>query len=375
MTYTLLLPPVPSATAVWDGPGMSLGAATDTFGADEALPLVPGATEAFLRSTLASAATAGAPQSIYVDRSRAPEFLVRALAATPSSGRAAHNTDPLQPLMHRLRWHKSPGECAALRASAAAGAAALRTCMEATRPGVTEGGLEALFDFEMRSRGGAQAPAFPAVVGGGANACTIHHRHTDEVLRDGECVLMDAGGERWGYCSDITRTWPVDGTFRKPHRLVYEHVAEAHRACVEACVTGATLVDIHALSRQMLMRALRDIGVDLSGVDMRAFYPHSVGHWLGMDVHDVSSVSHASPLRPGVVLTIEPGLYLRDLGGRVPPEFVGIGVRIEDDVLVTEGAPEVLSDPGVAPVGVREIEALVGTRPGLLPTLGAAASR
>ena len=364
MQYTLLLTTVNPSKAIWDGPGMSLAAAMDTFGAHEALALDPGSLKACLAGKLAAAPAA----SVFVDRNQTSKFTGRALAAlevaTPQH--PLHDTEPLQPLMHRLRWRKSAGECAALRASAAAAAAAMRTCMAATRPGVSEGALEATFDFLCRSRGGAQAPAFPAVVGGGANACTIHHRHTDEILREGDCVLMDAGGERWGYCSDVSRTWPVDGRFRKPHRVVYEHVAEVHRACVEACVAGATLVDVHALSREMLTRSLRDIGVDLDGIDMRAFYPHSVGHWLGMDVHDVASVSHASHLQPGVVLTIEPGLYLRDLSGRVPREFVNIGVRIEDDVLVTAGAPEVLSEHGVAPVAADEVEALVGTQPSWL---------
>lgn len=375
MAYTLLLTPVPPPTAVWDGPGMALSAAVDTFGADEALPLDPTA-ERYISGKIHGAAT----HTVFVDRSRAPRAVLRALAAADGTAPAAHGTppaprrppatEPLLPLMHRLRWEKSAGECELLRASGAAAAAALRTCMAATQPGVSEGALEALFEFETRVRGGAQAPAFPAVVGGGANACTIHHRHTDEVLREGDCVLMDAGAERWGYCSDVTRTWPVDGRFPRPHRIVYEHVAEVHRACISACVAGATLVDVHALSREMLMHALRDIGVDLGGIDMRAFYPHSVGHWLGMDVHDVASVSHASGLRPGVVLTVEPGLYLRPLEGRVPAEFANIGVRIEDDVLVTAGAPEVLSDPVAAPVAAAEVEGLVGSQAGLLPRLG-----
>eukprot|EP00892_Ulva_mutabilis_P000914 jgi/Ulvmu1/10823/UM069_0059.1 len=368
LIYTLLLNPVPATKAIWDGAGLSLGAAMHMFGVHEAFPLEPGSLRACLTSKLARGT---ATPTVFIDRNRSSIYAQRALGALeaiPPLQRSMqqqhmHSTEPLQPLLHRLRWLKSPGECDALRASAAAAAVAMRTCMAATRPGVSEGALEAAFDFVCRSRGGAQAAAFPAVVGGGANACTIHHRHTDERLREGDCVLMDAGGERWGYCSDVSRTWPVDARFRQPHRIVYEHVAEVHRACVAACVAGATLVDVHALSRDMLTLALLDIGVDLAGVDMRAFYPHSVGHWLGMDVHDVATVSHASQLQPGVVLTIEPGLYLRDMSGRVPREFVDIGVRIEDDVLVTAAGPEVLSDPAVAPVATEEVEALVGTQP------------
>lgn len=274
-----------------------------------------------------------------------------------------------------LRWIKSPAERAALRHSAHAATRAIRSCIAATTADNTtsEADLAALFRFKC-DLAGAERLAYPSVVASGADACTVHYGRNDKRLRRGDLLLMDAGCEVGGYASDVSRTWPVSGRFSPAQRVVYAHVLEVHQACIAACVAGATLRDIHSLSVRMLSTALQDLGVGrdanmVTGGYM-PFYPHSVGHWLGLDTHDASSVAHDIPLEPGVVLTIEPGLYLA-AGPHVPPEFADIGIRIEDDVLIgADGRAEVLS--AEAPTDIAAIEELAGSAAGCWAALRAA---
>ena len=388
--YTLFTTPTSADQAVWQGEALSPRAAVDTFGAESAEPLT---AHALVRCASAVAADT---TTIFCDHGHGSAALERALpeavreivskgskqksksvtaamlragahsdGGTHSSAPAAGPLRALLPMLHRLRWRKSPAEIALLAASTDATAQALRTCMAHTWPGLTEQDLEAHFRFQT-TLAGAHGPAFPPVVGSGANACTIHYGRNDARLCDGDLVLLDAGCERWGYASDVTRTWPVSGTFSPAQRAVYEAVLRVHTACVAEVQVGAHLRDIHALSVHMLTDALRDLGVAIgdsardsreSTRHARKFYPHALGHWLGCDTHDCATVAHDTPLEPGVVLTIEPGLYLQ--GDGVPDHLQGIGVRIEDDVLVRAEGPKVLS--AAAPVDVDEVEALVGT--------------
>jgi len=274
--------------------------------------------------------------------------------------------------IHRLRWRKSPWEQEQLRRAGAVGAGAMREAMLASCGGVAgvlPGGgapsehlLSAVFEFACKRRG-ARRLAFPPVVASGSSACTIHYSRNDQPLRPGDLVLMDAGCELGGYCSDVSRTWPVGGRFSPAQRAVYTEVLEAHQHCVAACQAGASAQEVHALSVQKLQQGLSRLGAFGGGAGgggrayMR-FYPHSVTHWLGMDVHDTPSVPLSQALEPGVALTIEPGLYFPDAPD-VPRSLRGIGVRIEDDVLVTPEGPEVLS-AGV-PVEPDQLEALLSS--------------
>jgi Xaa-Pro aminopeptidase len=253
-----------------------------------------------------------------------------------------------------MRWKKSEAELALMRRSAGIAAEAMTMCMSATnRSGATssEHELSALFEYECRTRG-AQRMAYPPVVASGSDATTIHYSRNDKQLVPGDLLLVDAGCEYYGYCSDVTRTWPVGGRFEGANRDVYEAVLETHAALLRACVPGNTLRQLHHMSVDMLRDALRSLGLE---GDYKTFYPHSVGHWLGMDTHDAPSVSHDLPLEDGVTLTIEPGLYIPD-----DPRYGhyrGIGVRIEDDVLIRNGGGcDVLS--ASAPCGPDEIERL-----------------
>jgi Xaa-Pro aminopeptidase len=224
--------------------------------------------------------------------------------------------------------------------------------------------ISSLFEFLCKVEGAQRMP-YPQVVAGGNNACTIHYSNNNKKVFEGEMVLMDAGCDFHGYVSDITRTWPIGGKFTEPQREVYEHVLEAHQKCLELCVEGATLRDIHKTSVTLLSRALSKLGiVQKSTRDVimqglyKPYYPHSIGHWLGMDTHDVHTVSAIKPFEVGTVLTVEPGLYLPRNNQEIPAQYRGIGIRLEDDILVTSDGPDVLS--GALPIKCEDVEAIVG---------------
>lgn len=363
--FTLFFPDADPWREAWDGARLGADAALDFFGADDAAPL----SEAPDRL----AAMLGAASAVAMDLDR-PDIgpLANAVAQLPALKAAAGRGAvlPLRPLVHRLRWIKSPAELSLMRKSAAAAAAAMTDCMARSAPGVSEHSIAAHFEYRCRLAG-AQRMAYPPVVAGGANACTIHYSRNDVKLTGKEALLLDGGCELYGYCSDVTRTWPMGGRFSGAQAAVYDAVLEAHRRLLAAVRPGATLRALHSASIRLLAEALAGLGVPALGTSaealmssqaFREFYPHSVGHWLGMDVHDVSTVSHDRPLEPGVVLTIEPGLYIPDREEFGP--LAGIGVRLEDDVAVMAEGAEVLS--AAAPLERSDVEAVVGSAPPLI---------
>lgn len=340
----------------WDGVRLGAEAAAEVFGADEAYPLsqMPSHLDRLLND---------APAILYDGDGDAKDGT--SLSQLPAFQRATkqRKVQPLRPLLHKLRWRKSPAELALMRHSAKLAAAAMLGCIQQSHPGVHEHKLAASFEHRCKA-GGAQRMAYPPVVAGGADACTIHYSRNDKPVPGDQMVLLDGGCEYYGYCSDVTRTWPTGGKYSDAQRAVYEAVLEVHRACLDACQPGATLRQLHQISVRLLTEALVQLGVmpgrSLSDILVsgmyRRFYPHSVGHWLGLDTHDSSTISHDRLLEPGVVLTIEPGLYIPDDEAFGP--LRGIGVRIEDDIAITAGGHEVLSAD--VPVDPREVEQLVG---------------
>ena len=229
--------------------------------------------------------------------------------------------------------------------------------------------LQAVLEGTFRAMG-ASRPAFPSIVGAGANATFLHYVDNRSRIEDGQLVLIDAGAE-WGmYCGDITRTFPVSGRFSEPQRELYELVLEAEEAGIAAAVPGGTVQEIHGRVLRILVGGLMRLGLLPEGdveeaVESgayRRFYMHQTSHWLGLDVHDAGQYvddGEPTPLRPGMVLTVEPGLYIPAEAEDVPARFRGIGIRIEDDVLVTPLEPEILTR-GV-PVDIGEIEAMLGS--------------
>jgi Xaa-Pro aminopeptidase len=278
---------------------------------------------------------------------------------------APERLQDVRALIDEMRLFKDAAELDVMRRAAAISAAAHRRAMRAAAPGKKEYEIEAELLYEFR-RHGAQFPAYWPIVAGGPNACVLHYVSNDGPLADGDLLLIDAGCELDGYASDITRTFPVNGRFSAPQRDAYELVLSAQLAAIEKVRPGNAWNEPHDAAVRVLAQGMLDLGLLKGSVDealeketYKRFYMHRTGHWLGLDVHDAGEYKHGGAWRalaPGMTLTVEPGLYIRPAED-VPPALAGIGIRIEDDVLVTPGGREVLS--GEAPKRVEDVEALM----------------
>lgn len=265
-------------------------------------------------------------------------------------------------ILDEMRLIKDAAEVDLMRRAADISASAHRRAMQACRPGMHEYQVEAELLHEFR-RHGADAPAYPAIVAGGDNTCVLHYVANDRPLRDGDLLLIDAGAEYRGYAGDITRTFPVNGRFGGAQKAAYEVVLAAQAAAIAEARPGRPWHAPHDTAVRVLTEGMKELKLLKGTVDgliesgaYRRFYMHRTGHWLGLDVHDVGDYKVDGdwrPLQPGMALTVEPGLYIRP-GPGVPKGLENIGIRIEDDVLVTETGCEVLT--AAAPKAVAEIE-------------------
>ncbi|MEM7082849.1 MAG: Xaa-Pro aminopeptidase [Pseudomonadota bacterium] len=333
----------------WDGARAGPQGAIDAFGADDAFPIsdlddiLPGLME---------------NRSVYYTMGRNPSFdqqLIGWLNGLRRGGQSGASSPPqeivaLEHILHDMRLYKSRGEIVAMRHAAKVATIAHQRAMRAVRPGMFEYELEAEYLHEFRRHKGVAS--YPAIVGGGANACVLHYIENDQPLRDGDLVLVDAGCEIDYYASDLTRTFPVNGRFSDAQRALYDIVYEANLAAIDRVVVDNHWNDAHDAAVRVIAKGLIREGLldgPLSKVlqkeTYRTFFMHRTGHWLGIDVHDVGDY-HVHDrwrlLEPGMVLTIEPGVYVPQQAD-VPKAFRGIGIRIEDDVAVTRRGPDVLS--------------------------------
>jgi Xaa-Pro aminopeptidase len=268
-------------------------------------------------------------------------------------------------ILDDMRVVKDASEIETMRRAARISAQAHVRAMQLTRPGMMEYEVEAEFLHEFR-RNGAQSPAYNSVVAGGANACVLHYVNNDAVLNDGDLLLIDAGCELDGYASDITRTFPVNGKFSGPQRDVYELVLAAQAAAIEQVKPGHEWEDPHRAALEVLVQGMLDLGLCagtpesvIESGDYKKFYMHRTGHWLGMDVHDVGEYKRGGQwrkLEPGMMLTVEPGCYIRP-DDSVPEQFWNIGIRIEDDALVTDNGCDIITAD--VSKSIAEIEALM----------------
>jgi Xaa-Pro aminopeptidase len=347
---------------IWDGFRYGPDAAREIFDFDEAHPIEE--LDEILPDLASDRPALYTPLGLFPDWDRRVTDLLNAVRARARTGVSAPGeiVDVRQTL-DVLRLVKDAHELALMRRAASISAAAHRRAMERTRPGWFEYQVEAELAHEFLSSG-AQEVAYSPIVAGGPNACVLHYRDNNRQLLDGELLLIDAGCEYRGYASDITRTFPVNGKFTGPQKAIYELVLAAQQACIDAVKPGAEFHDYHKVAERVLAQGYIDLGLCKGRLDdvlangtFKQFYMHRAGHWLGMDVHDAGAyqVNGASQrLAPGMVLTVEPGTYIRP-ADNVPAEFWDIGVRIEDDVLVTASGVENLTS--AAPKSVADVEA------------------
>ena len=274
----------------------------------------------------------------------------------------------LKHLLHEQRLYKSSKEVNLMRKAADITAAAHVRAMQACEPGMTEAQLEAELTYEFM-RSGARSPAYPCIVGGGSNACVMHYVENTATLKKNDLVLIDAGCEYQHYAADLTRTFPVSGKYSATQRAVYEIVLAANEAAIAECRPGRHFNAPHEAALATMVEGLvalklleGDVAAIIEDERYKDFCPHKTSHWLGIDVHDVGDYRIDSTwreLEPGMVLTIEPGIYIprNETTEHVPAKYRGIGVRIEDDVLITRSGCEVLT-AGV-PKAIDEVEALM----------------
>ena len=348
---------------IWDGFRYGPDNAREVFGFDETFPVAR--IDELLPQLLAN------QSAVFCDVGADPGWdqqvigwINKVRAQVRSGVIAPGEIRDIRRILDDMRLVKDEHEIATMKRAAAISSQAHRRAMGATRPGMHEYELEAELIHEFR-RQGAQSPAYTSIVAGGANACVLHYVQNDAVLNAGEVVLIDAGCELDGYASDITRTFPVSGKFSGPQRDIYQLVLTAQAAAIAQVKPGNEWEAPHDAAVKVLAQGMVDLGLcngSADGViesgDYRRFYMHRTGHWLGMDVHDAGDYKRDGAwlaLKPGMMLTVEPGCYVRP-GEGVPEKFWNIGVRIEDDALVTGSGCEIITS---APKSIDEIEALM----------------
>lgn len=353
------------AMEIWNGYRAGPEGAVRDYGADQAFVMTEADTQ--MPGLLAGRQRVFAPMGTAFDSTLAG--WMNAVRAQSRAGvQAPESLHAIDSALHPLRLIKSAAEIAIMQAAADLSAEGHRRAMAVAKPGRYEYELEAelLHSF---TRHGCIAPAYGSIVGGGANACILHYTDNNAELRDGDLVLIDAGGEWQYYAADITRTFPVNGRFSAEQKALYEVVLAAQLAAIDGVQVGNSWQAPHEAAVRLLCQGLLGLGLlkgELEAVieagDYRRFYMHRTGHWLGMDVHDVGDYrvdGQWRALAPGMVLTVEPGLYIAPDDDTVAARWRGIGIRIEDDVVVTETGPLVLT--AKAPKTIAEIEALVGS--------------
>jgi len=347
---------------IWDGFRYGPEAAKEVFGFDEALPIE--AVKDRLPDLASDRPALFTPLGLFSDWDRQITDVLNEVRARARTGVAApEEIVDVRGALDSMRLVKDAEEIRLMRHSAKISAAAHRRAIARARPGQHEYQVEAELAHEFLQHG-AQAVAYASIVASGPNACVLHYRDNNREMQGGDLLLIDAGCEYQGYASDITRTFPVNGRFSGPQRDIYELVLASQLACLDAVRPGAEFHDYHKVAERVLAQGFIDLGLCKGTFDevletgaYKQFYMHRAGHWLGMDVHDAGlyQVRGASQrLAPGMVLTVEPGAYIRP-ADNVPERFWNIGVRIEDDVLVTaDGVENLTSD---APKSVADVEA------------------
>ncbi len=355
---------------LWDGLRAGQDGAIAQFGADDAFPIndiddiLPGLIEGRERVYYAI----GCNQEF---DHRLMEWINVIRSKARQGAQPPNEFVALDHLLHDMRLYKSAAEVKVMKEAAEISAAAHVRAMQTARPGLSEYHLEAELEYIFR-KNGSKMPAYGSIVASGRNACILHYRENDAPLKDGDLILIDAGCEIDCYASDITRTFPVNGTFSPEQKAIYELVLKAQEAAFAAIGPDKHWNEAHEATVRVIAEGLLELGLLTGTLDevietesYKAYYMHRAGHWLGMDVHDVGDYKVGGEwrvLEPGMALTVEPGIYIHADDERVAKKWRGIGVRIEDDVVVTKTGCEILT--GGVPKTVAEIEALMAAARG-----------
>ena len=333
----------------WDGLRAGQPGAIDQYGADDAFPIDD--LDDILPGIMESCSRVYYTMGLYSDFDARMADWVNTLRA--QLGRGVHTPQEfvaLDHLLHDMRLYKSRGEVSAMRKSAKVAVEAHKRAMRTARPGLFEYEIEAEFIHEYRQNNASHS--YSPIVGGGKNACILHYVENSALLINGNLLLIDAGCELDYYASDITRTFPVNGRFSPEQRAVYEVVLEAQYAAIEKTVVGNHWNDPHDAAVRTITKGLKKLGLLAGSLPRllkdeayKPFYMHRTGHWIGMDVHDVGDYKVGDEwrmLETGMVTTVEPGIYIGN-SRKIPKQFRNMGIRIEDDVAVTNKGPDVLS--------------------------------
>ena len=370
--YVLFVRPKNKQAEIWNGKRVGIRDARRRYGADKAYPIEKFDEKIgeYLQDAERLYYTLGSNEDVD------SEMLTRFTRAVKSKVRGGKGIDTLvdpSPILSEMRLIKNETELERMRMATEITVAGHVAAMKAVRPGLYEYQLESLVEstFRMNGAGGA---AFPTIVASGGNATTLHYTTNDCEIEDGNLVLLDAGAEYNRYCGDVTRTFPANGTFTEAQRDIYQIVLDAHKTIIDGIRPGVSIDEPHQKSIELLTEGMLSLGLLkkkkkieklIEDGAYRKFYMYRIGHMIGLDVHDVNCVREANgdykTFQPGMIITIEPGLYVAEGTKGVPPKYLGIGVRIEDDILVTESGNENLTSN--VPTEIEEVEALVhGTR-------------
>ena len=369
--FTLFVRPRDEAREQWTGRRGGTDAAVAGFGAAVAYPIGELAERLPKLVGDADVLYARLDSGRPIVEASIRQALDNARRTRPRTGKGAHSLIDPGVLLDELRLNKDALEIEQLRRAAQLTVAGFRRVARLIKPGVGEWVIEAAIEAEFRMQG-ADGIAFPSIIASGNNATVLHYIANEAVMQSGDLVLIDAGARYRGYCGDISRTFPVSGRFTSLQRELYDGVLAAHDAAIAAVKPGATVDQIHDAAQQQLIRVLQALGaIDRPANDeppaeasYKKYIPHKTSHWLGLEVHDVGAYAFRSgprPLQAGMVLTVEPGVYIPTEANGVAPELRGVGIRIEDDVLVTASGAEVLT--AALPTRASEIEALMLAAP------------
>ena len=366
--YILFVRPKDKQAEIWNGKRVGVKDARKRYGADKAYPIEKFGEKIgkYLEGAERLYYTLGSNQDV---DSEILAIFTGSIRSRIRSGQGFHTLVDPSPILSELRLIKNETELQRIQMATEITVAGHVAAMKAVKPGMYEYDLEALVESTFRMNG-ASGPAFPTIVASGGNATTLHYTTNDCQIKDETLVLIDAGAEYRRYSGDVTRTFPANGTFTEAQREIYQLVLDAHYAIIDCIRPGVSIDEPHQKSIELLTESMLSLGL-LQGKAKklikkeayRQFYMYRIGHMLGLDVHDVNCVHDANgdfkTFQPGMVMTIEPGLYVDEDTENVPPEYLGIGVRIEDDILVTETGCEVIT--GGVPKEIDEVEELVNS--------------